>query len=79
MPRMRSFVAALLVLIPVLCVLAPSAARAETRIALVIGNAAYQAGELKTAANDAGLPTLHETPGKLASRLTGASAGLRAR
>ena len=35
--------------------LAPDAARAEKRIALVIGNASYQAGALETPANDAGL------------------------
>jgi hypothetical protein len=33
----------------------PSAAQAEKRIALVIGNAGYQAGALATPANDAGL------------------------
>ena len=33
----------------------PGRANAETRIALVIGNAAYQAGALPTPANDAGL------------------------
>src|SRR6516165_8066120 len=33
----------------------PPASGAEKRIALVIGNAGYQAGALKTAANDAGL------------------------
>ena len=32
-----------------------AAARAETRIGLVIGNAGYQAGPLATTANDAGL------------------------
>ena len=35
--------------------LATSTARAEKRIALVIGNADYQAGVLNTSANDAGL------------------------
>ena len=35
--------------------IAPSTARAEKRIALVIGNAGYQAGALNTPANDAGL------------------------
>ena len=34
---------------------AATAARAEQRIALVVGNAAYAAGAIKTAANDAGL------------------------
>src|SRR4051794_17662990 len=33
----------------------PGAAQAEKRIALVIGNAGYQAGTLNTPANDAGL------------------------
>jgi hypothetical protein len=33
----------------------PIAARAEQRVALVVGNGAYAAGTLKTAANDAGL------------------------
>ena len=33
----------------------PGAAQAEKRIALVIGNAGYQAGALATPANDAGL------------------------
>src|SRR6476660_2855478 len=35
--------------------IAATAARAEQRIALVVGNAAYAAGAIKTAANDAGL------------------------
>ena len=35
--------------------IAATAARAEQRVALVIGNAAYAAGAIKTAANDAGL------------------------
>jgi hypothetical protein len=34
--------------------LAAGAAHAETRIALVIGNAGYQSGALNTPANDAG-------------------------
>src|SRR3954462_15530573 len=33
----------------------PGSAQAEKRIALVIGNAGYQAGKLATPANDAGL------------------------
>lgn len=51
----------LTVVFAVLSLLAPSMAAAqgtpppEKRIALVIGNAAYQTGALKTAANDAGL------------------------
>ena len=46
-------VAALLVLVAFS--VATEAAHAEKRIALVIGNAGYQAGPLSTAANDAGL------------------------
>jgi uncharacterized caspase-like protein len=53
MPRLFRFIAALLVLVPFQ--LAAGAAHAETRIALVIGNAGYQAGALNTPANDAGL------------------------
>ena len=53
MPRIYRLIAALLVLVPL--ALAASAARAEKRIALVIGNAGYQAGALNTPANDAGL------------------------
>jgi uncharacterized caspase-like protein len=53
MPRIYRLIAALLVLAPL--ALAASAARAEKRIALVIGNAGYQAGALNTPANDAGL------------------------
>jgi uncharacterized caspase-like protein len=55
MPRIRNLVGALLLLIPLGIALAPSAALAEKRIALVIGNAGYQAGALNTPANDAGL------------------------
>jgi uncharacterized caspase-like protein len=53
MPRIYRLIATLLVLVPL--ALAASAARAEKRIALVIGNAGYQAGALNTPANDAGL------------------------
>ena len=53
MPRIYRLIAALLVLVPV--ILGANAARAEKRIALVIGNAQYQAGALTTPANDAGL------------------------
>src|SRR5438445_6430010 len=53
MSEIRRFLAALLVLIPL--GVAPSAALAEKRVALVIGNAGYQAGALVTPANDAGL------------------------
>src|SRR5260370_42005745 len=55
MPRIRTLIAALLALIPLGLVMAPGAAHAEKRIALVIGNAGYQAGALTTPANDAGL------------------------
>ena len=37
------------------CIAGPGAARAEPRLALVIGQGAYAAGELPTAVNDAGL------------------------
>src|SRR5947209_10043657 len=53
MPRIYRLVAALLVLVPF--AFASGAARAEKRIALVIGNSGYQAGALNTPANDAGL------------------------
>jgi uncharacterized caspase-like protein len=55
MPRLGQFIAAPLALILLALVMAPGAARAEKRIALVIGNAGYQAGALTTPANDAGL------------------------
>src|SRR6266849_3407299 len=56
MPRIRTLIAALLALIPLGMVMAPGAAHAEKRIALVVGNATYQAGgPLNTPANDAGL------------------------
>ena len=58
MPRIRTIIAALvalIALIPLAFVLHPSAAGAEKRIALVIGNAGYQVGALTTPANDAGL------------------------
>jgi uncharacterized caspase-like protein len=56
MPRIRALIAALFVLIPLGGIMAPGAAHAEKRIALVIGNAAYVAGgPLNTPANDAGL------------------------
>ena len=53
MTRVIRFIAGLLVLVQF--AFAASEARAENRVALVIGNAGYQAGALKTAANDAGL------------------------
>ncbi len=55
MPRIRQLIAMAFALIPLVLVFAPSAARAEKRIALVVGNAAYQVGALATPANDAGL------------------------
>src|SRR5262245_1568841 len=55
MSRIRKVFAALVALIPLALVLTTGAARAENRIALVIGNAGYQAGALATPANDAGL------------------------
>ena len=55
MPRIRTMIGALFALIPLALVFVPNAARAEKRIALVIGNAGYQAGALNTPANDAGL------------------------
>src|SRR5438034_10710850 len=53
MPSIRKLM--LVVLLPLVLELMPGAAQAEKRIALVIGNAAYQAGALATPANDAGL------------------------
>jgi uncharacterized caspase-like protein len=55
MPRIHTMIAALFALIPLGLVFLPNVARAEKRIALVIGNAGYQAGALNTPANDAGL------------------------
>ena len=58
MPWIRTIIAALVALIalvPLAFILHPSAAGAEKRIALVIGNAGYQVGALTTPANDAGL------------------------
>ena len=53
MSRIRRFLAALLALAPIVLVLTVGAAHAEKRIALVVGNAGYQAGALNTPANDA--------------------------
>src|SRR5437588_5172335 len=55
MPRIRTLIAVLLALIPLALSVTPGAAQSEKRIALVIGNAGYQAGALNTPANDAGL------------------------
>jgi Caspase domain len=54
---MREFLRSILVLLALTPAfgLLGGAAHAETRIALVIGNANYQAGALNTPANDAGL------------------------
>jgi uncharacterized caspase-like protein len=54
MSRIRKLLL-LFALIPLLLAFVPGAAHAEKRIALVIGNAGYQAGALNTPANDAGL------------------------
>jgi uncharacterized caspase-like protein len=50
-----TFLAILSLLVVFTIGVAPTAARAERRVALVVGNAAYPAGTVKTAANDAGL------------------------
>jgi uncharacterized caspase-like protein len=55
MARIRKLVLALVGLLMLALVGVPGAAQAEKRIALVIGNAGYQAGALNTPANDAGL------------------------
>jgi uncharacterized caspase-like protein len=55
MPLVSNLLALLSLLVALTVGVAPSAARAEQRIALVLGNAAYQAGALKNTANDAGL------------------------
>jgi uncharacterized caspase-like protein len=55
MPRIRRLLALAFALIPLMLVFAVSAARAEKRVALVVGNAGYQVGALATPANDAGL------------------------
>jgi uncharacterized caspase-like protein len=58
MPRIRTIIAALVALValvPLAFILRPSAAGAEKRVALVVGNAGYEVGALATPANDAGL------------------------
>jgi hypothetical protein len=55
MPRIHRLIVGLLVLVPLAVSVASTVAHAEKRIALVIGNAGYQAGSLNTPANDAGL------------------------
>src|SRR5690242_12073178 len=46
---------ALLALVAAVVAAAPGLAQTEKRVALVVGNSAYQQGALATAANDAGL------------------------
>src|SRR5437763_6851657 len=53
MPFISKFMAVLIM--AAAASVAPGVARAEKRIALVVGNAGYQAGALTTPANDAGL------------------------
>src|SRR5258708_2851552 len=55
MPRIRKLIAMAFALIPLALVFTASAARAEKRLALVVGNSGYQVGALATPANDAGL------------------------
>src|SRR5262249_40411135 len=55
MPLISNFLAIIGLLVAFTVGVAPSSARAEQRIALVLGNAAYETGALKTPANDAGL------------------------
>ena len=55
MPRIRKLIATAFALIPLAFVFVASAAQAEKRVALVVGNAGYQVGALATPANDAGL------------------------
>lgn len=55
MPVIPRFLLNLVLLVALATGLAPNAARAEQRIALVLCNAGYQAGALTTPANDAGL------------------------
>src|SRR3989442_13705853 len=55
MPRIHRLIVGLLVLVPLAVSVASTVAHAEKRIALVIGNAGYQAGALVTPANDAGI------------------------
>src|SRR5499427_20279 len=55
MPRVRKLIAMAFALIPLALVFVASAAHAEKRVALIVGNAGYQVGALATPANDAGL------------------------
>ena len=54
-PSRSTFFAMLGVLFVLTIGIAPTAAHAEQRIALVVGNASYPAGAINSAANDAGL------------------------
>ena len=54
-PSRSTFLAMLGVLFVLTIGILPTAARAEQRIALVVGNASYPAGAINSAANDAGL------------------------
>jgi uncharacterized caspase-like protein len=51
----RSFISQLWLPLLLACLVAGEPAHAEKRIALVVGNAAYQEAPLKSTANDAGL------------------------
>jgi uncharacterized caspase-like protein len=55
MPRIRKLIVMAFALIPLAFVFTASVARAEKRLALVVGNSGYQVGALATPANDAGL------------------------
>ena len=55
MSRISNYLLALLLLVPFAVGFAPGLARAEQRIALVLGNGGYQTGRLSTPINDAGL------------------------
>ena len=55
MPLTRNFLPLIGLLVALVIGIAPCDARAEQRIALVLGNGAYEAGALENAANDAGL------------------------
>src|SRR5262249_55919762 len=55
MARIGKFAVAALMLIALACVSPATAQQTETRLALVVGNSAYQPSGPATAANDAGL------------------------
>jgi hypothetical protein len=54
-PLTRNLMPLIGLLVALVIGIAPCDARAEQRIALVLGNGAYEAGALETAANDASL------------------------